>query len=87
MHYEFQTKGVCARVIECDIENKVLKNIKFHGGCPGNLQMLSKIFEGWKVCDVIKMCKGNICGMRKTSCADQLAISLEKVLDSIKQEA
>ena len=47
--------------------------------------MISKILNGWKIEDVISMCKGNLCGMKQTSCADQLAKSLEKVLEEEKQ--
>lgn len=85
MHYKYQTNNTCAKQIEYDIDNQKVTNIKFIGGCPGNLKMLSKILDGWKVDDIIKICKGNTCGIKKTSCADQLALSLEKAKQ--KQEA
>lgn len=78
MKKEYQTTGVCAKQIDYEIKNGKVYNIKFHGGCPGNLQMLSKILNGWEIDKVIEMCKGNTCGFKNTSCADQLANALEK---------
>ncbi len=85
MKYEYKTNGVCSKKITFDIEDDKVFNISFEGGCPGNLKMISKILNGWKIEDVISMCKGNLCGMKQTSCADQLAKSLEKVLEEEKQ--
>lgn len=79
MHYTYKTKGVCSREISFDIDNDIVTNINFEGGCPGNLKMISKILDGWKKEDIIKMCKGNLCGMRNTSCADQLATALVEI--------
>jgi len=84
MHYTYKTKGVCSREISFDLNNGIVTNINFIGGCPGNLKMISKILDGWKIEDIIKMCKGNLCGNRTTSCADQLATSLEEVLEKEK---
>lgn len=79
MHYIYNTKGSCARTIEFDINNEIVTNIKFNGGCPGNLKMLSKIMDNWSKEKIIKMCKGNTCGLKPTSCADQLAKALENI--------
>lgn len=79
MHYIYNTKGSCARTIEFDINNEIVTNIKFNGGCPGNLKMLSKIMDNWSKEEIIKMCKGNTCGLKPTSCADQLAKALENI--------
>ena len=77
--YTYRTNGTCCREISFDINDDIVTNIQFVGGCPGNLKMISKILDGWKVEDIIKMCKGNLCGVRNTSCCDQLAVALEKV--------
>ena len=87
MHCKYETTGVCAREIEYDFNDGKVTNIKFHGGCPGNLQMLSKIFNNWDAKEIIKVCKGNLCGARNTSCADQFAKGLEKTLKEVSQEA
>lgn len=74
------TKGVCAKEINFDIENGSVKNVQFVGGCVGNLNAISTLIEGMPVSEVIKKLKGNIC-RNQTSCADQLAIALEKLQD------
>lgn len=86
MNYNYKTNGVCSREISFDLNNGIVTNINFVGGCPGNLKMISKILDGWKIEDIINMCKGNICGIRNTSCADQLALALEKILEEEKVE-
>ena len=48
MKVNYKTNGVCAQVIEFDINDDIVTNIKFHGGCPGNLKLISKVFDGWK---------------------------------------
>ena len=84
MHYTYKTKGVCSREISFDLKDGVVTNINFVGGCPGNLKMISKILDGWKIEDIINMCKGNLCGSRTTSCADQLANALEEIKEKDK---
>lgn len=81
MHYTYKTNGVCSREISFDLNDGIVTNINFIGGCPGNLKMISKILNGWKKEDIIKMCKGNICGIKNTSCADQLAQALEEITE------
>ena len=77
MHYEYATKGTCAKKISFDLEaDGTIHNIVFFGGCPGNLQAIPKILEGWKADDVIERLSGNDCAGRGTSCADQLAKAL-----------
>lgn len=84
MHYTYKTRGVCSHEISFDLNNGLVTNINFIGGCPGNLKMISKILDGWKIEDIINMCKGNLCGNRNTSCADQLTKALEEVLEKEK---
>lgn len=76
MHIRYETKGVCSKVIEYDYEEGVVRNIRFYGGCPGNLQMISKLLDGLDSSKIIAVCSGNLCRDRGTSCADQLAKSL-----------
>ncbi|MDU4959420.1 MAG: TIGR03905 family TSCPD domain-containing protein [Sporomusaceae bacterium] len=70
-------QGVCCKEIYFDVENNQVKNVKFVGGCPGNLSAISKLLEGMPVEDVIAKFKGNVC-RNQTSCADQLALALEQ---------
>lgn len=81
MHYKYRSQGTCAQLIEFDLEGDVVKNISFLGGCPGNLKAISKILDGWKAIEIYEKLKGNTCGFKPTSCADQLAIAVKKALD------
>ena len=79
MNFEYRTSGTCSKKINFDLdENGIVTNIVFTGGCPGNLQAIPKILEGWKADDIIEKLLGNDCGGRGTSCADQLAKALVK---------
>jgi len=78
MHHTYNTKGTCSIRIDFDLEGDVVKNIAFLGGCPGNLKAISKLVDGWKVDEIEGKLKGNTCGMRGTSCADQLAIAVRE---------
>ncbi|MCL2228746.1 MAG: TIGR03905 family TSCPD domain-containing protein [Firmicutes bacterium] len=69
----YKTKGVCATHIEYDIDKDGrVRNVKFHGGCNGNLKAMAKLVEGMTVAEVKEKLSGIGCGMRPTSCADQL---------------
>lgn len=74
----YYTEGVCATEINFEIEEGVLKDVKFVGGCEGNLKAISILIKGMKVEDVIRKMKGNTCESNPTSCVDQLAKALEK---------
>lgn len=79
MNFEYRTSGTCSKKINFDLdENGVVTNIVFTGGCPGNLQAIPKILEGWKADDIIEKLLGNDCAGKGTSCADQLAKALIK---------
>ena len=73
----FDTKGVCAKNIEFEVDGDIVKSVKFNGGCNGNLKGIASLVEGLKVEDVIKKLKGLTCGNKDTSCPDQLAKALE----------
>ncbi len=83
MRYEYKTKNVCSQVISFDLEGDVVKNIEFMGGCNGNLKAISKILDGATVSYIENKLLGNTCGMRPTSCADQLAIAVRKAYDEV----
>ena len=81
-HITYKTEGTCAKVIELDLdENNVIYNCKFLGGCNGNLKAISKLVEGKKAEEISELLKGNTCGPRSTSCADQLSIALYKAIN------
>jgi len=77
---EYFTKGVCARKIDFEIIDGKLHNVSFMGGCNGNLKAISKLVEGMEVEKVIKILKGNTCGAKNTSCADQLCLAIEEAI-------
>ncbi len=81
MKYTYQTQGVCARQITFDIDGNVIRNIAFLGGCNGNLKALSKVLDGWTVEQIEEKLSGNLCGMKNTSCADQLAKAVRKAYE------
>ena len=81
MKYSYKTRQTCSSKIDFDIDDGVVTNVKFTGGCNGNLKAIGKILEGWKAEDVIARLKGNLCGRNTTSCADQLALALEKAMN------
>lgn len=81
MEYKYKTSGTCSVVISFDINGDIITNIKFMGGCPGNLMAISKLLEGKTVDYIEEKLAGNICGNRGTSCADQLAIAVRKAYD------
>lgn len=76
----YQTKGVCASQISFDIEDGLVKNVKFYGGCSGNTQGLATLVEGMPVQEVIKRLEGIRCGFKPSSCPDQLAKALKETL-------
>ena len=81
MHYDYKTENVCSQIISFDINDDVVTNISFMGGCNGNLKAISKLVDGWTVDKIEEYLLGNICGRRPTSCADQLAIAVRKAYD------
>lgn len=82
MKYEYKTKGVCSSSIEIELDGDIIKEVKFVGGCNGNLKGIASIVKGMKVQDVIDRLSGIKCGMKKTSCPDQLARALTEVLNN-----
>lgn len=75
--YQYKTKGTCSQLISFDLEDGKVRNVKFIGGCNGNLKGISSLVEGMDVDDVISRVEGITCGMKSTSCPDQLAQALK----------
>ena len=79
MQYEYKTKGTCSQRIFFDVENGKVTNVQFVGGCNGNLKGIAALVEGMDVEEVIRRVEGIHCGMKATSCPDQLAKALKEV--------
>jgi len=80
MQYEYKTKGTCSQRIFFEIEDGKLKNVQFLGGCNGNLKGICSLVEGMDAEEVISRVQGIHCGMKPTSCPDQLAQALKEAL-------
>ena len=78
MKYTYTTKGTCSRLINLDVENGVINDVSFVGGCHGNLQGISALVKGMKVEEAISRLEGINCGGKGTSCPDQLAKALKE---------
>ena len=76
--YTFRPKGVCSTRIDIELDGDTIKQIDFWGGCNGNLKAISKLVAGMKVDDVAAILEGNTCGMKGTSCADQMVKGLRE---------
>ena len=87
MRYNYPTEMVCSQLISFDIDDNVISNIEFTGGCNGNLKAISKLVDGWTVEKIESFLKGNTCGRRPTSCADQLAKAVRKAYEDQKAGA
>ena len=81
MRYSYRTKGVCSTQINFDLEGDVVRNVEFISGCNGNLKAISKLVDGMTVGKIEEVLKGNTCGWKPTSCADQLAIAVRQAYD------
>ena len=79
MKYSFRPKGVCSMQIEIEVENSIIKNVEFIGGCSGNTQGIASLAKGRSIDDVISALEGIRCGYKNTSCPDQLACALKEI--------
>ena len=79
MQYEYKTKGTCSQRIFFEVEEGKVKNVQFVGGCNGNLKGIAALVEGMDAEEVISRVEGIRCGMKGTSCPDQLAKALKEV--------
>ena len=83
MQFEYKTKGTCSQMILFEIEDNKVHNVSYLGGCNGNLQGISKLVEGMDIDEVIRRVEGIHCGMKPTSCPDQLATALKQAKEKL----
>lgn len=83
MKLSYKTKGVCSRSIDVEIEDGIIQDVRFHGGCDGNAKGVAALAKGAKVEDVIERLKGIRCGIKATSCPDQLALALQEAMANV----
>ncbi|MBR3646078.1 MAG: TIGR03905 family TSCPD domain-containing protein [Lachnospiraceae bacterium] len=83
-HFDYLTENTCSKVISLDLDGEVVKNISFMGGCNGNLKTIPLLLEGWTVDQIEEKLSGITCGLRPTSCADQLAKAVRAALEASK---
>lgn len=80
-NFSYKTSGTCSKLINFSLDdNNIIHNVEFIDGCNGNLQGISRLIEGQKAQDVIERCQGIHCGMRPTSCPDQLSRALNEAI-------
>ncbi|MBR5763049.1 MAG: TIGR03905 family TSCPD domain-containing protein [Bacteroidaceae bacterium] len=79
----YQTQGTCSKLIEFDVEDGIVNDVVFYGGCNGNLQGIARLVKGMKVDEVISRLEGINCGGKGTSCPDQLAKALREQIEGI----
>ena len=79
----YQPKGVCSKAIDVEVEGSVIKSVKFTGGCNGNLQAVRSLVDGLTVEQIEKKVRGIMCGMKGTSCPDQLAKAVREAYEHI----
>lgn len=81
MRYTYRTQGTCSQAIEFEIENGILKNVQFYGGCSGNTQGVSALVNGMKIDEVLQRLEGIRCGFKGTSCPDQLCKAIRQAME------
>ena len=84
MSYIYKTKGTCSTQIEVELDGNIVKNVKFTGGCQGNLQAIPRLVEGMTVEEVERHICGIQCGMKNSSCGDELARAWREGYDAKK---
>ena len=80
MEYIYKPKGVCSYEMKIEVDGEIIKKVTIEGGCAGNTVGVSRLVEGMKIQEAIRRLKGIQCGIRGTSCPDQLARALEEIL-------
>lgn len=87
MRYDYKTEMTCSKIISFDLNDNIVTNIVFLGGCNGNLKAIAKLVDGWTVEKIEQYLLGNTCGPRPTSCADQLAKAVRTAYDETHRPA
>ena len=88
MTYAFRPQGVCSREMRVDVnEQGIIENLEVIGGCSGNLQGISRLVVGMPAREVVEKLRGIRCGMKPTSCPDQLSKALERCLEQEEKAA
>lgn len=85
MQYTYRTRGTCSSAIHFRLEGNVVTEVRYDGGCNGNLKAIARLVDGMTVEQIEGYLKGNTCGMKSTSCADQLAIAVREAYDKSRQ--
>ncbi|MBE6633725.1 MAG: TIGR03905 family TSCPD domain-containing protein [Ruminococcaceae bacterium] len=80
--FTYKTKGVCSSAIDITIENDVILEVRYHGGCSGNTQGVAALVAGMTVEEAIRRLSGIRCGFKSTSCPDQLSLALKEYLST-----
>ena len=80
MKYSYRTQGTCSQKIDFEIEDGKLHNVVFTSGCNGNLKAIGRLVEGKDAAEIAQLLRGNTCGFKPTSCADQLSRAIDKAL-------
>lgn len=86
MEYRYKTKGTCSSEIIIDLEGDTVKSVCFTGGCNGNGKGIGALVEGMKAEEVVRRCRGIRCGVKGTSCPDQLALALNRAMEQQAQK-
>ncbi len=83
MQFEYKTSGTCSQMIYFEVEDGKVHNVEFKGGCNGNLQGIGRLVEGMDIDEVIQKIEGIHCGMKPTSCPDQLSRALKEAKEAL----
>ena len=86
MRYTYKTKNTCSTEVSFHLDGGIVHKVEFIGGCNGNLKAIAKLAEGERAERLIRILKGNTCGSRKTSCADQFALALEAAIAKAEEK-
>ncbi|MCI8648097.1 MAG: TIGR03905 family TSCPD domain-containing protein [Firmicutes bacterium] len=87
MKHTYIPRGVCSTKVDFELDGNIVKNVHFSGGCNGNLKAISALVEGMPVEEVTKKLSGITCGMKSTSCTDQLSAALKQAVEASKNGA
>ena len=85
-HYDYVTSNTCSQLISLDLDGDKVHNISFFGGCNGNLKAIPILVDGWTVEQIESKLSGLECGLRKTSCGDQLAKAVREAYNKMLEE-